>query len=468
MNEKVLRAEKSAADAQGQPRPGRRHVENLVIGAGLVGTITAWILARQGYNGVMLEKGDTPGGVNGSFRDALGNVFDHGRHVIDAHRNPFAANFFAASLGGRVRRFALETGLCLRGQLLPHAAPLEAWPEPLRSQIRIDESAPKVAPGSSRAAFARAYGNWFADLMFTEMLDAFPTLRWRRDHGAPEEQLLDWIFPWFAPVSGVEARPDAGSEKGVHSHESRSYHYSRRHAQPPRAEVLYPLENGFGGWIEAMLAQCTGHVELRGAIRDLRFDFDKTSLRLNSVCADGVEYTAERIFWCVPLPVLCRLLDWPLPAGVPQGDCLGSFAFRDPVNVAWHDILFADPRHLIKRVNFPERIAGKEDCRTLQVEFTMPAGEHKLEPEEWRNRWLASLRETGIVAPDNEPLGFDFRHISRGIVTSADVNAFVEEARARLAGSQTNLVAPRLSAASDNNSRLVPEVFRRVFEVLLA
>lgn len=450
------------------PRAGHRHVENLVIGAGLVGSITAWILARQGYSGVVLEKGETPGGVNGSFRDPLGNIFDHGRHVIDADRNPFAANFFIASMGGRVRRFDLETGLFLHGHLFPHAAPLDAWPEPLRNRIKLDESAPKVAPGSSRAAFARAYGSWFADLMFTEMLDAFPTLRWRRNQGTPEEKLLDWIFPWFAPVSGVEARPDAASEQGVHSHESRSYHYSRRHAQPPRVEVLYPLENGFGGWIETMLAQCAERVELRSGIRDLRFDFDKTSLRLNSVSADGVEYTAERVFWCVPLPILCRLLDWPLPTGTAQGDYLGSFAFRDPVIPTWHDILFADPRHLIKRINFPERIAGQEDCRTLQVEFSTPGGEYKFEPEQWRERWLASLRETGIVAAGNEPLSFDFRHISRGIVTTADVNAFVAEARARLDDSHSNLIAPRLSAASDNNSRLVPEVFRRVFDALLA
>jgi len=57
-----------------------KHVENLIIGAGLVGSITAWILAQHGKTGVLLERNSDPGGVNGSYSDPDGNWFDHGRH----------------------------------------------------------------------------------------------------------------------------------------------------------------------------------------------------------------------------------------------------------------------------------------------------------------------------------------------------------------------------------------------------
>jgi protoporphyrinogen oxidase len=444
-----------------------RHVDNLIVGAGLVGSMTGWILAQQGYPALMLEASDTPGGVNGSFRDALGNLFDHGRHVINADRSPFTSHFFTAVLGGAVRRFNLETGIFVHGHLIPYAAPLEQWPEPLRARIRLDERAPPVRVGSDRAAFARAYGGWFADLVFEEMLEAFPTLRWKRSRGCPEALLMDWIFPWFFPVSRVEAAPDPETEAGVYSAESRDYHYRARHARPPRTEVLYPDREGFGRWIDAMLEQCRRSVEVMLGVRDLRFDFEPGSARLRAVAANGCRYTAERVFWCAPLPVLCRQLDWTLPRGQPQSELLGSFAFARPVATPYHDILFADPAHLVRRVNFPERLFGGSGSRTLQVEFTCPDDEYGFDAPEWRERWLASLIATGVVAPDNAVLNFDFKRLSRGILTLEDLDGFVTGCRRRLDESDTNLVAPRLSAASDNNSRLVPEVFRRVYDALL-
>jgi len=49
------------------------HVDNLIIGAGLVGSITAWVLAQHGESGILLERNEDPGGVNGSFQDPEGH-----------------------------------------------------------------------------------------------------------------------------------------------------------------------------------------------------------------------------------------------------------------------------------------------------------------------------------------------------------------------------------------------------------
>ncbi|MDZ7736286.1 MAG: FAD/NAD(P)-binding protein [Gammaproteobacteria bacterium] len=48
--------------------PQTKHAENLIIGAGLVGSITAWILAQHGRTGILLERNNDPGGVERQLR----------------------------------------------------------------------------------------------------------------------------------------------------------------------------------------------------------------------------------------------------------------------------------------------------------------------------------------------------------------------------------------------------------------
>ncbi len=444
-----------------------RRVENLIVGAGLVGSITGWILAQQGYGGLLLDKSADPGGVNGSFLDALGNRFDYGRHVINADRNEFTARFFATTQNGKVRRFPLHRGIVVRGHLIPYAAALDEWPAELRNRFEFNVEAGPARLGSTRQELARVYGRWMADLAFDDMLSAYPTLVWQRERGVPEERLMRWIFPWFFPRTAAEAAPDPAKEQGVYSHESRDYHHRTRHTDPPLEEVLYPQENGFGDWIESMLGRVRQNMDVVLGARELFFDFDPETLVLRSVSLDGIRYSAERVFWCAPLPILCKLMGWELPGGHPQTELLGNFAFRDPVNTAYHEIIAADPQHPFRRINFPELIGGNESSRTLQVEFTTLEGAYALGEGEWIDRWHSSLIELGIVSRGDPLRNAELKRVSRGVVTTEDLNGFVAACRSRLDAAPTNLVAPHLAAASDNNSRLVPEVFQRVYAALL-
>lgn len=441
------------------------YTDNLIIGAGLVGALTARLLARRGERGILLERSSDPGGVNGSFTDSKGNWFDHGRHVINYDRSGFTRCLVTEVLKGRLRRFDLARSIVVRGHCIPYAAETDAWPEALRRHISLDPAA-RVRLGSSRAEFARAYGPWLADLAFDDMLAAYPPLVWQREQGVPEAHLMRWIFPWFFPRSEVEAAPAPGAEEGVYSEESRLYHYRCRHADPPRETVIYPLERGYARLIEGMLEDAAGHIELIMGAQDLHIDLDPESLRVNAVHAGGVDYRAGRVFWCIPLPVLCRLAGWPLPAGEAQWELLGSFTFRDPVRLRDHEVLFADPAHRIRRINNPGLIAGQETSTTLQVEYTTVGGEAREAQECWRERWLHSLRELGFVGNNNPVEEFDFRALSRGVVSTEDLGAFLEDCRRRIAAAGTNLIAPHLAVASDNNCRLIPQVCERIDRVL--
>lgn len=442
-----------------------RHVDNLIIGAGLVGAVTARTLERRGERGILVERSADPGGVNGSFTDGLGNWFDHGRHIISHDRSSFTTEFVTDVLRGSLRRFDLKRGIVVRGHLIPYAATLAHWPEPLQRLIDLDPEA-RIGLGATRAEFARAYGRRWADLVFDEMMHAYPVLEWQRQRGVTEERLTRWLFPWFFPRSGVEEAPNTGDRAGVYSEESRRYHYECRHAEPPRETVLYPREGGFGRLVHAMLEDSQPDFDLYLGAEDIDIDVDPERLVVHSVTAGGGRYHADRVFWCAPLPVLCRYLGWRLPQGEPQWELLGSFTFEAPVDNGHHEILFADPAYPIRRINFPGLIAGGQRSQALQVEYTTLGDEARRDGGEWRSIWLASLRELGIVRADQEPVFFDFKRVSRGVVSTEDLGAFLKGCEQAIDRAQGNLVAPHLAVASDNNARLIPKVHRFVERVL--
>jgi len=445
-----------------------KHVENLIIGAGLVGSITAWVLAQHGKKGVLFERNNDPGGVNGSFTDPDGNWFDHGRHVINADRSDFTSKFFYQVLGKEgVRKFDLQRGIFLKGYLIPYAATPELWPDEIKDRLELNSDNTGVHLGSTRADFGHAYGSWFTDFVFDEMMRAYPILMWKREHGIPEEKLLDWLFPWFFPRTDLEQHPETVNELGVYSDESRLYHYESRHRDPPSEPVLYPaVEGGYAAWIHAMLDNAAQSVDIYTGASDIQIDIDSKSLEVHSVTTGGQKYTADNVFWCAPLPVLCKSVGWPLPKGVPQWELLGNFTFNEPINSEYHEILFADPAHKIRRINFPGLFANNYESKTLQVEFTTMGDQAHRDSGEWRMDWLNSLWQLGIVSKGTEPKYFDFKKISRGIVSTEDLSSFLAECEQRIREANSNLVAPHMAVASDNNARLVPKIYKYIEKLL--
>jgi hypothetical protein len=360
-----------------------------------------------------------------------------------------------------VRKFDLQRGIIVKEHLIPYAAPPELWPDEIKSRLENNPGNSGVHLGSTRTEFAQAYGTWFADLVFDEMMRAYPILMWKREHGIPEEKLLDWLFPWFFPRTSLEQHPNTVSELGVYSKESRLYHYERRHADPPSEPVLYPaVGGGYAAWIHAMLQGSEKSIMVRTSLSDIQANIDPQSLEVHSVIAGGIRYTADHVFWCAPLPVLGKTVGWQLPKGEPQLELLGSYTFDEPVNTDYHEILFADPAHRIRRINFPGLFAHNGQSRTLQVEYTTLGYEAHSDADKWRRDWLNSLQQIGIIKEGTEPKYFDIKRVSRGIVSTEDLSGFLAGCEQRIKKANSNLVAPHMAVASDNNARLVPKVYR--------
>jgi len=442
------------------------HVENIIIGGGLAGGITSLILARQGFSGVLLEKGGQPYGANGSIRDENGHHFDIGGHWIYEGRSAFTSRFFRQVQDDEVRSFPIDRSIVLREHRIPYAAPLDEWPQSLRAMMDPNPEADRVTLGSTREAFAEAYGSEFADFLFDEVLASFPSLTWLRDQGEPEEKLMRWVFPWFVPLTDRERAPSSDGDRGFYIHESRSYHFEERYSDGPEY-VLYPDGDGFGNWIEAIFRKGREAVDVQLNTDRIELNLDGGEPQVRAVRTEDGTYEPERVFWCAPVSVLCDQLGWSLPEKKRQIGVLGNFTFEEEVRATEHEIMFGDPDHDIRRVTQPARLAGQEPARTLQVELFFPDGTFDRSEEAWKESWLESLKELGIVEPDHTVTNFQFLSAPMGAVVDEAFQKALGTIREKVLNLSTNLHVPDVKQGPGNSSRSVPRIFHRVYRQLV-
>ena len=432
------------------------HYDAIVIGGGLAGAITARILSEQRYRTLVIEKQARLGQNNLSLRNARGETFDQGYHALDENRSPFTTRFFTKVLGGRCHRLRLQRGIVIRGHLFDFNAPVAEWPAALAKEFPASEIEDNLENAPTRDALAGVYGAPFANLAFNEILPSYPGLLWMRDHGVPEEKLLGLIYPWFFPRARRPARAQD---------ESARFHAAAR--QSGEQHILYPDEGGFGAFIEGIVQGIDGQfAEVRTKVMDIQCRLESGTTRIASVQHDGVTSTADHYFWCAPVTGLAKLAGLRVPTLHPQKLALGSYSFDREVACEYHEILVGDPQIPIGRISFPGRI-GNGRNHLVQVEQLFPAKFKEVDGEIWREECLESFRRLGIVAREAEVEHYDCTIESRGFVSVEDLHATVEDYRVSFARPDSNITIPHLGLGPENINRVVPSVFRTVYERIM-
>lgn len=431
------------------------HYDAIVIGGGLAGAITARILSEQRFRVLVLEKQPLLGQNNLSFRNPRGEIFDQGYHALDENRSPFTTRFFAKMLGGRCHRQCLRRGIVVRGHLLDFNAPVERWPQDLAEGFPAREIEDTIEGAPTREALGRVYGEKFAAIAFDEILPSYPSFLWQREHGVPEENLLGLIYPWFFPRA--RKRLDEVDE-------STRFHAAMR--QGGEQHILYPDAGGFGAFVENIVGGIDGNfATVRTGTADIQCRLDTATLRAVEVQHDGQISTAEHYFWCAPITTLARLAGLQTPALHPQKLALGSYSFDREATCPYHEILVGDPQIPIGRISFPGRIGGGRN-HLVQVEHLFPAGFHEVDPKTWQGECLTSLRQLGVVASEARVEDYVESVEPRGFVSVEDLGAVVEGYRTAFAQPGRNISIPHVGLGPENINRVVPSVFRTVYQTI--
>ena len=74
------------------------YYDRIIIGGGLSGIVTAYILTTYGFKVLLLENGFKLGSFSTSFSVGDDYIFDYGYHTLDYNRSEFTTNFFSKIL----------------------------------------------------------------------------------------------------------------------------------------------------------------------------------------------------------------------------------------------------------------------------------------------------------------------------------------------------------------------------------
>jgi hypothetical protein len=377
-------------------------VDAVVIGASIRGLVTTYVLSSLGYRAILIERGRRVGGADSSFVTAGGTRFEHGLHVLDAHRSTLATRLFTHVVDGAVHDVVLRRAIVLRGYVIPYSPQPGEMPPPLRDLLPSSDLVDDIGDAlPTRDALSRCYGRPFADLIFDEVLRSYPSEARHLAFGVDEAKLLTNIYPWFFPRASRAATAD----------ESRAFHDKLRAGVEQR--VLYPREGGFGGFAEGFVRHFhPDRIEVLTGADDLRIDVAPGTHTVAGVSARGRRFSAPHYFWAGSWSALCGLLAIPCQRTATDRVLLGSFRLNRPPETAWHEILVGDPEHQINRISFPARFRESDDP-LMQIEFAVPIAEpwpNKSEhADDWQRAWIASARRLGLLGDAHRVEEFDFR-----------------------------------------------------------
>jgi protoporphyrinogen oxidase len=423
----------------------------IIIGGGLTGLTAAYTCQQFGFCSVILEKSSTLGGGSQSFKDGQENIFDSGYHTLDYGRSALTTRLFGKMLEGNFHKLSLKRGIVIKDHLLKYNSEICTWPQDLQQLFvskKFDDNIEKL---SSIKQLTDIYGSGFISLLVEDILRSYPSKKWALDHGGKIEDHIEFVYPWFLPKSLKKAQRQTESEI-FHDKARDSNHY-----------VLYPNEGGFAQFpmsFASKLSRDGQSVELNCS--DIRFIYSAPGTHIISqVEAKGVSYTAPLIMWCAPLGQLFRMFSLPLSLnGKPQRLILGNFVFKQEIQSDYHEILVGSSKHLINRISFPGKIALQTD-NLLQTEFYYPDGEYHFNEEQWKDEWLKSLKEIGIIG-NHDLVNFSFRQEIRGFAIKDSFEKISHELKDQISKVQTNLIIPFPMVGPENINRLIPETIQNV------
>ncbi len=378
-------------------------VDAIVVGSNLAALVVAHLLAGWGYRTCLVDRAAEVGGMDRSFRNANGRLFDYGFHGLAYMRSEFVTKLFTAVIDGAVRQVEHRRGMVIRGHQVAYNAEAKDWPEELAALLPAGPLVDDIGDAPpTRGRLAEVYGAGFADLVYDEILPSYPSEVRHLDFDVEPWRLLVNIYPWFFPRARRRPLSDSAS---------RVYQDSVRAGRDE--SLLYPAAGGFAGFVQAFRRKLETHgVELLLGAADFAVDFDPEDRRVRWVQSGGRRLTAPRVYWCASATSLCALLGAPLPALDPDRLVLGSFEFDRPIRCDFTELIVGDPEHAINRVSFPGRLSGEPDT-LVQLEFAYPRAVDRFDDKRgyWLDQWSRSLRALGVIGVDHRLREFDFKSV---------------------------------------------------------
>ena len=218
------------------------HISVVIFGGGLSGLVSANICSHLGIDSILIEKTNSLGGGNKSFRDKKGNIFDYGYHTLDYNRSLLTTKFFERILRNNCYKFRHFRGIVIQNNLIPFNESLSHWPVKLQNLFKKKLSKDNIQEKLDFKSVSKVYGKKFTKLAFNEILKSYPLIDWSLEHGGKKEDFFGLVYPWFFPRND---KVTPRKSEWEYFHDQMRQHLDHY--------VLYPKKNGFQGFVGAII-----------------------------------------------------------------------------------------------------------------------------------------------------------------------------------------------------------------------
>lgn len=272
----------------------------LIVGGGLTGLTTGYLLARAGIPCLLVEKEDRTGGLCRSFT-LDGILFDLGPHVLFVDRETPAGRFTRDILSGMEvlsRRFAFSIRAGGRDWRFPNHFDFLRYPfrykkEALAALLRR-RPAPPSGPVSAEFELSEKSGPGLYDLLFKDLFlkkTLLPPSELHHHWLARVDRTIDNALEPFVP----------GSRLGV-----------LRRVMKKLSETYYYPKGGLQAFVDRIREGCVeagGEIALNCA--DIRLETENGRVVLAHL--DGAATPVSDVVWTAPVGALNTALGESLP-----------------------------------------------------------------------------------------------------------------------------------------------------------
>jgi protoporphyrinogen oxidase len=337
-----------------------KSVPIVILGAGLTGLGAAYRLTEQGHTAFdVYEHHRYVGGHAASFRTPEGFTFDEGGHVLFSHY-PYFDAVVDRVLGQQRLRHRRESWIWIAGGWVRYPFQEHLFQLPAEMAYECLEGLLDVAGDGQRQP--HNFREWILASLGAGIARQF-MVPYNEKVWAHPLEVMD--YGWIGErVATVDLRAVL-----------RRFIYREESQWGPNSEFSYPLEGGFGGLAEA----------IAGAVDRRRVQLGRTAARIDPrrrvvTLRDGAEVGYEHLISTLPLPLLLRMLQGPMPEGVREA---GSRFLRNRVFVIGvgvrgrtpsdkHWVYFPEPQYPFNRVtflsNYSPRVVPEAGTYSLLVE----------------------------------------------------------------------------------------------------
>lgn len=426
----------------------RNDFDAIIIGGNLVGLYAAFLLRQLGFETCVLESSPTLGGMDRSFENPNGLLFDMGFHAVDHNRSVLATRFFSGIMEEGARVVTLNRHIAVGREHFPYAAPKADWPDALQHLLVACSDIDTLDDENiSLEDLSQCYGAPFIDFVMRDMVPSYPALIAQQNKGVAPGSLLRNLYPWFFPNI-----PRVGRRKG----ESSIYHQKIRDAGG-RQQILYPAKGGFGQFVNTIeKALLSKGVTIQRGVGPVALK-PGTGSQIDGLELQGKTLRAPLYVWSAGLAPIFRHFQLAMPDAIPLEFLLASFEFDRELSADLHEILVADSALSLNRLSLPAALLRDRPNRQIQAEYAVPKSAQSRSDGEWIATWLEDFKRLGLLSSDNSVSHVDVKRLPLAECLPGVESAAVDPLLVRYDAADSNLCLLSRSFTPRNINQAIPD-----------